>query len=111
MVGQFRKVARAVAREWSRHGSQLASLVPDRNDSWQALLEDIFFSVEASAWLSTSLDDCIAHDGYASMSIDGTVKICSPLVGQATYRQSKQIRNEQPIPDGEALHTVLTIRG
>ena len=55
--------------------------------------------------------DTLEEDGeFEALSIDGTLKLCMTLQGQAAYRTSSQIRNAACFGDGRALRRILTVR-
>ena len=108
----FRDTAAKGIMECQCSDSELASLMPNpRRDFWWNAAEDIFFSPHVLQMEKQLMAQCSEHGEFAYISIDGTVKCCLSLLGQATYRHSKAARAEQDVTDGEATYKVLTVRG
>jgi len=92
--------------------NELASLLPDRSSHfWGNVAEDIWLSPDIQAMQKELPDECESHSEFAYLSIDGTVKCCLPLLGQATYRDSAAVRADQAVADCDAAYKVLTVRG
>ena len=51
------------------------------------------------------------QDEWHYISMDATRKICMKLMGQASYRSPKSVRNEAPFGDDVAWRRLLTIEG
>ena len=53
----------------------------------------------------------LEQDEWHYISMDATPKLCMKLMGQASYRSPKSVRNEAPFGDDVAWRRLLTIRG
>ena len=53
----------------------------------------------------------LEQDEWHYLSMDATLKLCMKLMGQASYRSPKSVRNEAPFGDDVAWRRLLTIRG
>ena len=92
-------------------GSVLLDLLPTREDSWLAMIEDIFFSPRINLLHERLLEECQFHSEFRSLSIDGTAKVCLKLLGQAHPLKPLVVRRGQALPESDALHKVISIRG
>ena len=75
------------------------------------MIEDIFFSPRINLWFESMLKECQSHGEFKSLSIDGTAKVCLKLLGQAHPLKPLTVRREQALPESDALHKVISIRG
>ena len=92
-------------------GNPLSNLYPSHTRHWWPLVEDILRAEEVEG-LRQRIFNTLERDGeFEALSIDGTLKLCMTLQGQATYRASAQIRNSACFGDEAALRRILTIRG
>eukprot|EP00969_Alexandrium_andersonii_P059566 2622836-Alexandrium_andersonii.AAC.1 len=48
---------------------------------------------------------------FESISIDATLRVCFSIQGKASYRASRQERNQAAFGDADSFRRVLTIRG
>jgi hypothetical protein len=103
-------VDRATLR-YQEAGGQLASLLPQRRDTWERLVEDVYYSPRVEALLFRCMQQCEEHTEMQVLSMDCTMRVCMGLLAQATYRHARAIRCVQALPAEEALHAVCTVRG
>lgn len=101
-----------LAMDLTQRGSQLVSLLPDRNGSWWTTLTTAIFNSEPGLELRKRLlAECHSHGELRSLSFDGTFKICFAVLGQASFMERPRFRAKQAIPEKDAKYRVLTIRG
>jgi hypothetical protein len=48
---------------------------------------------------------------FLCISVDATLRCCNPLMGQASYRAPRGVRQDMPFPDEQSVRRVLTVRG
>ena len=74
-------------------------------------MEDIFRS-DAVLGLKQKIVQTLEEEReFEALSIDGTLKLCMTVQGQAPYRATKEVRNSACFGDDRALRRILTIRG
>ena len=57
------------------------------------------------------MDKGISHGECASISVDGTFKVCLPLLGQGRFSDPPAVRDEFPFAGDDAYTRVITVRG
>eukprot|EP00973_Karenia_brevis_P081034 11239095-Karenia_brevis.AAC.1 len=57
------------------------------------------------------LADCVSHQEFVALSVDGTVRCALSLKGQASDRAPAAERNAAAFGDGMAVRKVLSVRG
>ena len=62
-------------------GSRLTNLLPVHSRSWWPMVEDIFSSRVCQRLDHQLLLECVKHDEFTYLSVDGTVKCTMPLLG------------------------------
>ena len=92
-------------------GSELLSLLPTDVRHWWPIIEDIFTSPAVQKLSSEIIEAFCTSNEFGVMSLDATIKCCMGVMGQESYRASKQKRNAAPFDDRAALRRVLTARG
>lgn len=92
-------------------GNELVNLIPLHTKSWWPLVEDIFASKACKAQMDVMVRQAIAHEEFLSLSIDGTFKVCMPLLGQAKFTDSLSKRNAAAFDDASSYFRVITVRG
>ena len=75
------------------------------------MLEDVAFSDFFSDKLGQMTDALEERDEWHFISMDAAVKVCLKLLGQESYRASKDTRNAAPFGDDTAWRRLLTVRG
>ena len=92
-------------------GSRLTNLLPVHSRSWWPMVEDIFSSRVCQRLDRQLLLECVKHDEFTYLSVDGTVKCTMPLLGQK--KPGGKNRQSEPffINAADAIHTVVTVRG
>ena len=92
-------------------GSRLTNLLPVHSRSWWPMVEDIFSSRVCQRLDHQLLLECVKHDEFTYLSVDGTVKCTMPLLGQ--IKPGGKNRQSEPffINAADAIHTVVTVRG
>ena len=93
-------------------GSRLTNLLPGHSKSWWPIVEDVFSSRACQKLSEQLLHECTSHGEFTYLSVDGTVKCTMPLLGQARPGgKSRCVKEPLFISPGEAIHTVVTVRG
>lgn len=90
--------------------NMLAYLLPTHPNAWWPLVEDIFGSSACKQLRAGLVQQSIAHGECASLSVDGTFKICLPLLGQGRFSDPAAERAKFPFADS-AYSRVITVRG
>ena len=57
------------------------------------------------------MNDFCRSKEFEYVSIDATIKCCMSVMGQESYRASREKRNQAPFDDETALRRVLSVRG
>ena len=109
--GRMKAVRNALISTFVAAGSRVTHLLPVRSDFWMRLLEDVIRSPFVRTVLADMMRECVAHQEFRYIAMDGTIRCAMRLKGQASYRCSADVRNEAAIPDAEAVRRVLTVRG
>ena len=92
-------------------GNKTTTLFPTNSRHWHPIMEDVAFSEAFDGKLS-EMTSCLERtDEWHYISMDATMKICLKVMGQESYRASKQKRDAAPFPDEVALRRILTVRG
>ena len=92
-------------------GCKLVNLLPSHTKSWWPLVEDIFASEDCKVLMDSLLEQCVKHEEFASISLDGTVKCTMSLMGQSKPGLSLRSLPPATLSPEESIHTVLTVRG
>eukprot|EP00438_Fugacium_kawagutii_P034931 Skav206392 [mRNA] locus=scaffold834:641080:643152:- [translate_table: standard] len=92
-------------------GNVLGNLYPSHNRHWWPIVEDIIAShcvqqLRANIFLTLE-----RNQEFVSISIDATLKVCTTVQGQASYRAPLSERNAACFGDQASLRKILTIRG
>ena len=74
-------------------------------------MEDIFRSDAVLGFKHRIVQTLEEEREFEALSIDGTLKLCMTVQGQASYRATKEVRNFACLEDDSALRRILTIRG
>ena len=91
--------------------NKLSSLLPRRSPHWMPMLEDIATSHEFSGKMESMITVLMQEDEWHYISMDATLKLCMKLMGQASYRSPRHVRDEAPFGDDIAWRRLLTVRG
>ena len=75
------------------------------------MLEDIATSHEFSGKMESMITVLMQEDEWHYISMDATLKLCMKLMGQASYRSPRHVRDEAPFGDDIAWRRLLTVRG
>ncbi len=110
-AGSLSQTMARVSQVLSSRGCDTTALLPSYAGQWAQLLEDIFYSPGVSAMFSTLLEECWRHGEFESLSVDCTFRMLMSLQGQASYRAPRSVRLMSALPEAEALHATMTIRG
>ena len=90
----------------------MLSMLPVRNsDWWHLLLQALVASPAYKTTLDDLMQECYANNEFASISIDGTFRLCFPLLGQPRFDVPRRLRGKQAIPYQDAMHRVITVKG
>ncbi|CAE7235509.1 unnamed protein product, partial [Symbiodinium sp. KB8] len=118
----FREIllhASKVASVWPRlmmeatsSGCSLVNMFPTHSSSWWPIVEDIFSSPVVTALTRRLLDECVLHNEFRFLSVDGTVKCILPTMGQNKYSaDAKKRKQGDCFPSSETIYRVITVRG
>lgn len=89
----------------------LGSLLPARSNVWWPIVEDIFSPTACEDLRASLLNKGIAHDECSCISVDGTFKVCMPVLGQGKLSDPASLRATFPFRDENAYRRVITLRG
>ena len=92
-------------------GSRITTMFPTNSRHWHPIMEDVAFSDAFELKLSEMTTCLERNDEWHYISMDATMKICLKVMGQESYRASKDRREAAPFPDEIAFRRVLTVRG
>jgi hypothetical protein len=87
---------------------ELASLVSTNRKWWVKVLEAVFFSDAAEKLVTDAKERLHTEDDYSTLSIDGHMKCCLPVKGQAPNRTKKALKKEYPLHGADAVNCVIT---
>jgi len=100
-----------VVMEFTRTNAGWSGLAPRGHLYWWPIVADVF-SAPVVSKLKASYMNRVFKDGeFQVVSIDGNMKCCTPLMGQASWRASAAVRAEAAFPDELSKRKVLTMRG
>ena len=91
--------------------NELVNLLPTHTSSWWPMVEDVVGSPAAVGLLDGLVHTALRHQEAMYLSIDGTFRVCLPLLGQAPFTAPKAVRDKQPFGDDRSYHRVLSVRG
>ena len=91
--------------------NELVNLLPTHTSSWRPMVEDVVGSPAAVGLLDGLVHTALRHQEAMYLSIDGTFRVCLPLLGQAPFTAPKAVRDKQPFGDDRSYHRVLSVRG
>lgn len=94
-----------------RSSNELVNLFPVHTSSWWPLVEDVMCSPVVRQLTETLLQQAVAHEEYSYLSVDGTFRVCMPLLGQAKFTACREEREAQPFGDRESFYRVISVRG
>ena len=90
----------------------LASLYRSTSRYWWPIVEDVMTSPSVCRLSSELVKDLVSIREYESISVDDTVKICMPIVGQVLPRRSQRLSAKVIVfRDQERYRCVFTTRG
>ena len=89
----------------------LVNLLPSHTSSWWPLVEDLMLSPPVKTTADNLLNTAVQHNECCYLSIDGTFRICFPLLGQSLFSEPAEVRNAQAFGDEESFYRVISIRG
>ncbi len=93
------------------NGNELGSLFTSHTKCWFPIIDDIFSSSAVTDLHARLLHEAADHDEGEYVSIDATVRCCFNVMGQASYRSSKEVRAQAAFNDADSKRCVLTVRG
>ena len=96
---------------FSRCGCEAAELLPRTHAFWKKLAELLTTSPPMRAGHATLLHEGSLRREFEHISMDGLLRRCRSIVGQADYRCSKKVRDEAPLDDNQSLCRIVIIRG
>jgi hypothetical protein len=108
---RFERVIMAAVGSSQAAGNELTPLIPRRPNIWEEFAADVFESPAAAALQKKLIDELTSNSECKCMTIDGSSKPSFTLLGQASYRASKEIKAKQAIRPVEQKHAVLSGRG
>ena len=91
--------------------NELTNLLPSHTSSWWPIIEDVFSSPPCLALTESLLARAVEHNECDYLSIDGTFRICLPILGQARFNAPAHEREAAPISDSDSVRRVITVRG
>ena len=98
--------------EATSSGCSLVNMFPTHSSSWWPIVEDIFSSPVVTALTRRLLDECVLHNEFRFLSVDGTVKCILPTMGQNKYSaDAKKRKQGDCFPSSETIYRVITVRG
>ena len=92
-------------------GSQLASMLPTDVRHWWPIIEDVFTSPAVIDIQNSLLKAFEKLTEFQVVSIDATMKCCTGVMGQESYRAPKAQRDAAAFDDDHSLRRGLTVRG
>lgn len=95
----------------AKAGNSLASMLPTHTACWWPVVEDVFASAACKKLRHHLLDQAVAHEECSYLSIDGTFKVCLPLMGQGRFSDPRALRDQHPFPASDSYTRVLSVRG
>ena len=78
-----------------RTGSELVSLLPTHTRHWWPIIEDIFTSTDVKRIDADIMNDFCRSKEFEYVSIDATIKCCMSVMGQESYRASREKRTRR----------------
>ncbi len=94
-----------------QQGNQLAGLYSLRVATWWPFVEDVFTSLQSQIFRQSLARAFVLHEEFESISVDATLKVCTTILGQASYRARPEVRNAAAFGDSESMRRLLTVRG
>ena len=79
--------------------NHLATLLPTHSNAWWPLVEDIFTSPAAYEVRTQLLAQAVQSGECRYLSVDGTFRVCLPLLGQAKFNDPASVRACAPFQD------------
>ena len=94
-----------------KEGSELTNLLPSHTSGWWPLVEDVFQSPACSALYEKLLTECVTHEEFTSLSVDGTFRCCFPIMGQAKFNASSADKDAAAFGPDDSIWRLITVRG
>ena len=92
--------------------SSLVNMLPMHASSWWPMVEDLFSSPAVPLLKQRLLEECLQHNEFWFISIDGTVKCILPVMGQYKFAADETLRKGGGcFAAADAICRVLTVRG
>ena len=88
----------------------LTNLLPSHTSSWWPMVEDIFHSRVCVDLKHSLLRAMTQQEECVYVSMDGTFRICMPVMGQAKFNSPAKVRAEYPFDDASSFRRVITLR-
>jgi len=95
----------------TRHGYELVSMVPQHPNWWMGLVEDMMSSDVVQKMDQSFIDNLTSTNEMAHAQFDATVKIVMNIQCQGSYRTSKKKKQEQALPEDQAVYRVACVKG
>ena len=87
---RIEKTRHRLVVHYLRCGCAYAELVPTPQSLfWLELVERILFSSAIQARMTSLLLECVSHEEFSTVSMDGLFKATQRIIGQADYRAPK----------------------
>ena len=109
--GSFEGIRHRMVQAAIVNSNRLWHMLPRHAEGWCGLLEDVFHSEHMDEFWHRLVDECIDHDEFSHLCIDGTLRCAMRMAGQGNYRESTQQRALYCFDDRTAKRCVLTVRG
>lgn len=110
-MGQVQTVWPRFMLDAVRRGSKLVNLLPSHTSRWWPLVEDIFQSKQSHLLRSSMIEECVKHQEFRAISIDGTFRVCLSVLGQKPFNMKKSDREDAPFHGHESVSRAITVRG
>jgi hypothetical protein len=109
--GKANVIRRSLIERWVQNGCKVTSMMTGKAYIVESLMEDVFSAPTVQAIDTRLMNECESRAEFKSISLDGQYSPCTPIVGQATYRASKELRDAQARADEDCKYVFFTGRG
>lgn len=98
-------------RRCAERGNHLASLLPTDVRDWWPIVEDVFCSPAVLQFEKRLLQQLILQDELEYLSVDATMKVTMPIMGQRPPRMPERGARIVVFAGADAIRRVVTVRG
>ena len=93
------------------NGSEISNLFPQHGKGMWSIAQDILLLKPVCELFEYFYSKLLAHNEFETLTMDGTVKVCLAIMGQASGASIRKDADAAAMPEEEHLRRLVTVRG